>query len=73
MTPKQVTDQVEATVFNVGWKNLDDEMLPNAAQHGIPVAIYTVNSEDRMRELIDAGAAALCTDRPDLMLPIARP
>ena len=39
---------------------------------GLPVQVWTVNDEHEARRLLSWGADALITDRPDLMVPIAR-
>ena len=36
------------------------------------VQVWTVNSEDQARKLIDWGVDALITDRPDLLVPLVR-
>ena len=38
------------------------------AEAGVPVLLYTVNDPARARELRAAGAAAIITDMPDLLL-----
>jgi glycerophosphoryl diester phosphodiesterase len=43
-----------------------------AHRSGLPVKIWTVNTEPDMRRLIDWGADALITDRPDLGVRICR-
>ena len=40
---------------------------------GLPVQVWTVNEEREARRLLSWGADALITDRPDVMVPIARP
>jgi glycerophosphoryl diester phosphodiesterase len=42
------------------------------AEAGVPVLLYTVNTAERARELLAAGAAAVFTDAPDLLLPADR-
>jgi glycerophosphoryl diester phosphodiesterase len=42
------------------------------AEAGVPVLLYTVNTAERARELLAAGAVAVFTDAPDLLLPADR-
>jgi glycerophosphoryl diester phosphodiesterase len=37
---------------------------------GLPVQVWTVNTEEEARRLLSWGVDALITDRPDLMVPI---
>jgi len=51
--------------------NLASRNLVNFAnRHGIAVQYWTVNDERTMRRLIDIGADAIITDRPDLLYRI---
>lgn len=42
--------------------------LQQLAGEGVPVLLYTVNTAERAQELLDAGAVAVFTDVPDLLL-----
>lgn len=46
-------------------------MLQQLRQAGVPVLFYTVNDAGRARDLFAAGATALITDTPDLLLGMA--
>jgi glycerophosphoryl diester phosphodiesterase len=41
--------------------------LALARRLGVAATVYTVNDEERMRELADASVSAIFTDRPDLL------
>lgn len=43
----------------------DLETVNLAQQNGFPVRIYTVNNEDRMKELIEGGCSAIMSDYPE--------
>jgi glycerophosphoryl diester phosphodiesterase len=43
-------------------------MVRALAAAGVPVLLYTVNDPARARDLLAAGAAAVITDVPDLLL-----
>jgi len=49
-------------------KQLAPGHLRRLAQAGVPVLLYTVNDPARARALLEAGAAAVFTDVPDLVL-----
>lgn len=75
LTPRQVTDPVGAHAFSVKDSLLTDAMLADARSGGdrsagLPVAVYTVNSQRQMRRLIERGVGALFTDRPDRMVEL---
>ncbi|WP_210766938.1 glycerophosphodiester phosphodiesterase [Cerasibacillus terrae] len=48
----------------------DLETINIAQQNGFPVRIYTVNNEERMKELIDRGCSAIISDYPEKALRI---
>lgn len=59
---------LRCTTLNLDHENVDDRLLAELRARGLPVLLYTVNDPARARHLLAAGAAALFTDRPDLML-----
>jgi glycerophosphoryl diester phosphodiesterase len=46
--------------------------LELAQRLGLKATVYTVNDEQRMRELVGLGVDGIFTDRPDLLLGIVR-
>jgi glycerophosphoryl diester phosphodiesterase len=46
--------------------------LALARRLGLRTAVYTVNDERRMRELLELGVDGIFTDRPDLLLGLVR-
>lgn len=40
----------------------------NAQHHNIDVHVWTINSEERMRRMLDAGVDGIITDYPDLLM-----
>lgn len=40
----------------------------NAQHHNLDVHVWTINSEERMRRMIDAGVDGIITDYPDLLI-----
>lgn len=45
------------------------QLLEETRAAGLPLLVYTVNEPDDARHLLDAGAAAVFTDRLDLLAP----
>lgn len=41
-----------------------------AHAHGLPVHVWTINDEPRMRRMLDMGVDGVITDRPDLLLKV---
>ena len=56
------------TTLNLNHRRLDQRRLSELAAQGVPVLLYTVNSAERARELLAAGAVAIFTDLPDTLL-----
>ena len=46
--------------------------VEHAHKAGLPVKVWTVNDERDMRRLLDWGADALISDRPDLAVEVVR-
>ena len=68
-------NEVNYTVLQIPYRkffiNFANRNLVNFAnQHGIAVQYWTVNDERTMRRLIDIGADAIITNRPDLLYRI---
>ena len=72
-SPSRVVAQVDTQAFNASRRVLTDAMLADAASAGLPVAVYTVDAAREMRRWIERGAAALFTNRPDVMIELLRP
>lgn len=47
-----------------------EDFVTSARERGLEVHAWTVNDEERMRELIRMGVGGIITDRPDLLLSI---
>jgi glycerophosphoryl diester phosphodiesterase len=59
-------DRLEAATLNLDHKPLDRAALARAQRSGRPVLLYTVNDARRARDLLEWGAAAVFTDRPEM-------
>ena len=65
MSPMAVMDEVGSIAFNVSQRIVSPEIVEQCHSLGRPVAVYTVDREKRMSELIAMGVDALFTDYPD--------
>lgn len=68
--PSEITAAVGASAFHVGARHVDAETIRDAHEHGLPVAVYTVNRKRNLRRLLALGVDAIFTDRPDRMLEL---
>ncbi|WP_188454946.1 glycerophosphodiester phosphodiesterase [Virgibacillus oceani] len=50
----------------------DRAMITEAEQKGFPVRVYTVNQEERMKQLIEYGCSAIITDYPGKALNVRK-
>ena len=51
---------------------VDHRFVDGAHRLGLEVHVWTINTEDRMRALLDLGVDGLVTDRPDLLRDVLR-
>ncbi|MEO6866511.1 MAG: glycerophosphodiester phosphodiesterase [Gaiellales bacterium] len=68
--------RIGADYVSVNDRMATTSLLNSARERGIHVDVWTINSEERMRELIDDGASGIVTDRTDLaraLLPLKAP
>jgi len=70
MDPVEIVTGVGASAFNIKGVRLTPEMLRRCHEHGIPVAVYTVNKKRHMRRTIAQGVDAIFTDHPDRLLEV---
>lgn len=70
--PHELLQKYNADAFNCSYRQLTQKRLANLRTHDIPSFIYTVNKEAQMRKLIAAGVTGIFTDKPDLLLRVAR-
>ncbi|GIH73251.1 glycerophosphodiester phosphodiesterase family protein [Sphaerimonospora thailandensis] len=72
---------VGATTLSPDRRIVDAALMADAARHGLPVVVWTVNDPVEAGRLIDMGVSAVVTDYPDRMrdlwqarkLPLAKP
>lgn len=71
-SPLEVMAAVGSNGFNTSQKRVDQSIVTACHRHQRPVAVYTVNDEKKMRQLIALGVDAMFTDRPDLLKKVLR-
>lgn len=70
LDPKAITEEVGSNGFNMAFKYLKADVVEACHKAGLPLAIYTVNSETPMRYALGLGADALFTNYPDKMMKV---
>lgn len=70
--PHELLEKYKADAFNCSYRQLTTKRLANLRKHSIPIFIYTVNKEAKMRKLITAGVRGIFTDRPGLLAQVIR-
>jgi glycerophosphoryl diester phosphodiesterase len=66
--PVALVEYLQADAFNCSWRDLTDEWQALLNDNGIPFNIYTVNDQEKMKEIIAKGAKGIFSDYPDLLL-----
>ncbi|MTI89148.1 MAG: glycerophosphodiester phosphodiesterase [Balneolaceae bacterium] len=66
-TPVQLVSEYKANAFNCSYRQFNKKRASKLRAHNIPVFVYTVNKEKRMRKLIKKGVTGIFSDKPDLL------
>jgi glycerophosphoryl diester phosphodiesterase len=69
----EAMQELGCATLHLGHANLSASALELLPEAGVPVLLYTVNTVARARALLAAGAAAVFTDVPDLLLEALPP
>jgi glycerophosphoryl diester phosphodiesterase len=65
--PSDVMDSLGADAFNCSSSELNKKWLANIKSKNIPVNIYTVDNEKRMKKFLDMGVNGIFTNKPDVL------
>jgi glycerophosphoryl diester phosphodiesterase len=65
-------DRLGCAALHADQRRLDERIVASVTHAGLPLFAYTVNDEARAAELFRWGVAAVFSDRPDLIEPVAR-
>ncbi|MAO64388.1 MAG: hypothetical protein CL666_05265 [Balneola sp.] len=66
-TLTQLVSHYTADAFNCSYRQYSKKWAEQAKKANIPVFIYTVNKERRMKKIIKRGASGIFTDKPDVL------
>jgi len=69
-TPSQLMVDYNADAFNCSYRQYSKKWAGEAKNKGFPVFVYTVNSERRIKKMVERGAAGIFSDKPDLLKQI---
>lgn len=64
-----LTTRLDCVSLHINHKELTEERVQALKQAGLHILVYTVNSPERARLLLDWGVDCICTDRIDLIGP----
>ena len=56
-----------ADCFNCSYRELNKKWLRDIKTNNIPVNVYTVDEERKMRRLLEAGVDGIFTNKPDVL------
>ncbi len=59
--------QLGCVSLNMGWSGLEAVHVKAVLSAGLQVMVYTVNTQEAARRLVDWGVCGLFSDRPDLL------
>lgn len=65
--PSDLVKQYKADAFNCSYRQLNKKRMNNLSVHNIPIFVYTVDRQVRMRKLLDLGVSGIFTNKPDVL------
>jgi len=66
----EIVRSLGASAFNIRGSRLKAKMLRSCREHGIPVAVYTVDKPREMKRWVKKGIDAIFTNHPDRLLEV---
>ncbi|MFY0683940.1 MAG: hypothetical protein JXR20_05255 [Balneola sp.] len=70
-SPVDLVKDYQVDAFNFNIRQLNDDWASQLNYSEIPFFIYTVNDEEKMRKVMEAGAKGIFSDKPDLLKKVA--
>ncbi|MCG8371903.1 MAG: hypothetical protein MI700_00125 [Balneolales bacterium] len=70
LLPSQLVEKYKVDAFNCSYRELTEEWIEDLKANDIPFFVYTVNEEELMKQMINAGAAGIFSDKPDVLKEI---
>jgi glycerophosphoryl diester phosphodiesterase len=65
--PVQLVEEFKADAFNCSYRQFSKKWAEQTSGAKIPVFVYTVNSERRMKKMIKRGVSGIFSDKPDVL------
>jgi len=65
--PSEIVEMLGADCFNCSYRELNKKWLRDIKTNNIPVNVYTVDEERKMRRLLEAGVDGIFTNKPDVL------
>jgi len=65
--PSDIIKSLHADAFNCSASELNKKWLADLHSNNIPVNIYTVNNEKKMRQYLKLGVSGIFTNKPDVL------
>ena len=65
--PSDIVKSLQADAFNCSASELNKKWLADLRSNNIPVNIYTVNNEKKMRQYLKMGVSGIFTNKPDVL------
>jgi len=66
--PSELITKYRADAFNCSYQQLSKKRFRDLVSYKIPIFVYTVDQERRMRKLIKKGVSGVFTNKPDLLI-----
>lgn len=66
-SPAQLVDTFGAEAFNCSYRQFSKKWAEETRSANIPVFVYTVNKERKMKKMIRRGASGIFSDKPDVL------
>lgn len=67
MLPSELIKKYNADAFNCSYRQLNTKRFKDIRKHNLPVFIYTVDEQARMRRLLDMKVSGIFTNKPDVL------
>ncbi len=65
LMPAELIQKYRVDAFNCSYRQLNGKWSREFKQLKIPHFVYTVDEEDKMKQLLDAGVSGIFTNKPD--------
>lgn len=72
VAPWEYVSRVGASAFHPNFRTLDASVVDACHEQHLRVHAYTVNTREDAMRLFDMGVDAVCTDYPDILLPLQK-